>query len=182
MTTSDNKCDNFERIAAEDELDDFELLKTFLTGPEVVFKLAFLGLYSLSFEGRKNGESLDEIFKSQIWTQKIKSEKNARPPVNPAEEVEALALAKGVLANQKTLDEAIADRARGWRPERIGKLEMILLRMGIYSMYCQGISLKSALAVIKNLADDFGIGGAVRFMAGIMEALAGQKSFKLDCK
>lgn len=79
-------------------------------------------------------------------------------------------LAAGVAAHEKELDAAIAPHLRGWSLERLGRLELILLRMGLFEVTGMGAPGRRVLFSVGNLASLLGIGAARAFITGVLEA------------
>lgn len=83
------------------------------------------------------------------------------------------ALIAGVQAHVEELDAFIAERAKGWRLERISRVDLIILRMAIYEiLFCpntpQGAVINEAVELCKLYGDE----KAFRFVNGILGSIA----------
>lgn len=125
-------------------------------------QLAFQALYGHSFQPSRNPETLAKTF-----------------AVLPLEEdgkimayrEDAWKLAFGVFLNEKTLDDLISRHLIGWKPERVGKSERILLRMGAYEILATGLPVAEVASAMRNLAIAFGLLEARNFISGILESI-----------
>lgn len=71
----------------------------------------------------------------------------------------ALDLFKGTLGNLDAVDAAIVRHlAKGWEPERLGRVERAVLRLGIYELLFtetdRPVIINEALEIAKELADE----------------------------
>lgn len=126
---------------------------------------AFQALYSLAFA---HPAGMDEVVQALAGF--------------PGEDVEdgsatagggyAWQLTCGVWRNETILDRAIEHFSRNWRVERMGKIELVLLRLMLFELLAgmtpPGIVINEAL----ELADRFGAGDAKKFVHGILAAAA----------
>ncbi|MDD5437942.1 MAG: transcription antitermination factor NusB [Patescibacteria group bacterium] len=84
----------------------------------------------------------------------------------------ALTLIKGVIGNQKEIDEAIGHFAPDWPIERITTVDRNVLRMGIYELvYDQEIPSKVAINEAIELAKTFGGESSGKFVNGVLGAV-----------
>lgn len=82
-------------------------------------------------------------------------------------------LIKGVWTSTTELDEVIASFSKHWRVERIGKIEVTLLRLAVYEMlYRADIPPKVAINEAIELTKQFGDEKARSFVNGILDAAA----------
>jgi len=71
------------------------------------------------------------------------------------------------------IDEKISSSSKGWSIERIGKVELSVLRLGIYEMlYDEDIPVGVAIDEAVELAKKYGQDGASSFVNGILASLA----------
>jgi N utilization substance protein B len=84
----------------------------------------------------------------------------------------ALALIQGVLENLAQLDSAIAAHCKNWRLERIGKIELTVLRLSLFELLHQeDVPEKVALNEGIELAKRFGDQRSGSFVNGILDAI-----------
>lgn len=125
-------------------------------------ELAFQILYSLSFSPPGNAAEVRQAFQL--------SPHNPRPDSEPSGY--AWELVNGVHAHEKELNAAIERFSLNWRPERIGRIEMLLLRLALYEMFHTQTPAKVVITESRELADQFGIDNAKGFITGILDAAA----------
>lgn len=82
-------------------------------------------------------------------------------------------LVQGVWRKASDLDEIIARFARNWRLERVGRVELTLLRLAIYEMlYRPDVPPKVAMNEALELDRQFGEEKSRSFVNGILDAVA----------
>lgn len=125
---------------------------------------AFQALYGLSFSPAKDAAQLERAFLVSP----------SQDGGEQAPEGFAWDLVKGVWENEAALDEQIRRFSRNWRKERIGRIELILLRLALYEMIYIRSAPKLCISESIDLAKQFGAGGATSFINGILDAAARQ--------
>lgn len=82
-------------------------------------------------------------------------------------------LVEGVWNNTTDLDEVITKFSRNWRVDRMGRIELTILRLGIFEMlYRTDIPPKVAINEALELAKEFGEENARSFINGILDSTA----------
>ncbi len=82
-------------------------------------------------------------------------------------------LVRGVWTNAKDLDELITEFSHNWRVDRMGRIELTILRMGLFEMlYRKDIPTKVAINEALELSRQFGEQGARSFLNGILDTTA----------
>lgn len=82
-------------------------------------------------------------------------------------------LVEGVWTHRKALDEHLAAFSQNWRIERMGKVEITLLRLALYEMlFREDIPAKVAINEAIELSKQFGDDGSRGFVNGILDAAA----------
>lgn len=132
-------------------------------------KLVAQFLYSLEYV---NCASVNEV--EEYFIEYLAKEKKGRV-YNP--EDFSWQLIVGVWGKQKKIDETIKAFAQHWKIERIGKIELIALRIALYEiMYTpqipKNVVLKEALDIVKAFGDT----QANPFIVGIIEQVAKDSS------
>lgn len=131
-------------------------------------ELAFQVLYGLTFSDAKDLNTLADAFKFS--------------PANSHNEDEtksfAWKLVRGVWDNEKFLDEDIAHFSHNWRIERMGRLELLLLRMAMYELINMNTPVKAVISEYLSLATHFGADGAKSFINGILDAASKNLNYK----
>lgn len=81
-------------------------------------------------------------------------------------------LVNSVLANQKALDEKIAERVNNWEMDRIALIDRILLRIGIAELfYFSDIPPKVSINEVIEIAKDYSTSNSGKFINGILDAI-----------
>lgn len=125
-------------------------------------ELAFQALYGLSFSPVTDLVQLEEAF--------MLSPNNSHERQKPLGF--AWELVKGVWENEARLDESIGKLSRNWRPERMGRIELVLLRLALHEMLATTTPEKVVMSEYMELAHQFGAGSAASFINGILDAAA----------
>ena len=87
------------------------------------------------------------------------------------ENAETRELVEGVWANVKTLDSVIERFSQNWRVDRLGKIELTLLRLAVFEMlYRADVPPKVAINEALELSTRFGDAKAKSFINGILDA------------
>ena len=126
-------------------------------------ELAFQFLYGLDFAPARSEAELRERFTQSAST---------------AEKAAALSgfaweLALGVWNNVQAVDALIARFAHNWRLDRMGRIELTLLRLAVYELrYRTDIPPRVAINEALELCKQFGETNARSFINGILDAAA----------
>jgi len=82
-------------------------------------------------------------------------------------------LVAGVWSNSKKLDLVIEQFAKNWRVDRVGRVELGLLRLAIYEMlYREDVPSKVAINEALELNKQFGEEKSRAFLNGILDAVS----------
>ena len=128
--------------------------------------LAFQVLYSLAFAEAKTIDDVALAFKKA-------PEQNEETASKGEPEGFAWELVKGVWENQDSLDARLASFSQNWRIERMGKVEITLLRLALYEMlFLHDVPPKVAINEAIELSKQFGDDGSRGFVNGILDAAA----------
>ncbi|MCL2123616.1 MAG: transcription antitermination factor NusB [Desulfovibrionaceae bacterium] len=126
-------------------------------------ELAFQFLYGLDFAPVSSERELRKRFEQSAAT---------------ADKAAALSgfaweLALGVWNNAQLLDAVIARFARNWRLDRMGRIELTLLRLAVYELrYRMDIPSRVTINEALELCRQFGETSARSFINGILDAAA----------
>jgi N utilization substance protein B len=127
--------------------------------------LAVEALYGLSFAPADSPEELRLAF--------LRSPHNAGQTKEAALAGYAYALVQGVWSNSARLDEIIARHAINWRLDRLGRIELTLLRMAIFELlFCRDVPPRAVINEALELARAFGGEESIAFINGILDAAA----------
>ena len=127
---------------------------------------AFQFLYGQAFTEATTGLQLEEAF-CAFPTQDVSEIENATC------EGFAWELVAGVWSNSKKLDAVIEQFAENWRIDRVGRVELGLLRIAIYEMlYREDVPSKVAINEALDLNKQFGDEKSRTFLNGILDAVA----------
>ncbi|MCC8194823.1 MAG: transcription antitermination factor NusB [Deltaproteobacteria bacterium] len=128
--------------------------------------LAFQVLYSLTFTPAMTVRDLANAFR-QAPEQGDAAEKTGDP------EGFAWELVEGVWTNMAEIDARLASFSQNWRIERMGKVEITLLRLALYEIMFRGdVPPKVAINEAVELSKQFGDDGSRGFVNGILDAAA----------
>lgn len=137
------------------------------TAPRHLLRMkAFQFLYGQAFLEAKTGLELEEAF-CAFPMQDINDIKKATC------EGFAWELVAGVWSNAKQIDEVIEKYAKNWRIDRVGRVELGLLRIAIYEMlYSHDTPSKVAINEALELNKQFGEAKSRPFINGILDSVA----------
>ena len=134
--------------------------------------LAFQVLYGLSFSPANTLAELRRAF-NQSPDNAEKADKQEEGVQATAPQGFAWELVEGVWSKSAALDDIIGRFSRNWRVDRMGRIELTLLRMGIYEMlWRDDVPAKVAINEALELAKQFGEDNARPFVNGILDAAA----------
>lgn len=128
---------------------------------------AFQVLYGLSFTpARHSGRSAPAFRLSP--DNAAETEADVPEPAGFAWE-----LVEGVWSKSAELDAAISRFSRNWRVDRMGRIELTLLRLAVFEMlFRRDVPTKVAINEALELSRQFGEGNAKSFINGILDAAA----------
>lgn len=151
-------------------------------------ELAFQVLYGLEFAPAENRTELIRAFheapsrkggeKTQpdpavIAVTKSRSKKAVPEPPRPLPQPEGFAweLVEGAWMKRKELDERLVRFTRNWRLERVGKVEITLLRLALFELlFRNDIPPKVTINEAIELSKQFGDEGSRAFVNGILDS------------
>ena len=91
----------------------------------------------------------------------------------PALAVFAGDLVRGVLAHRAELDEIIREASTNWRPEQMGRVDRIILRIAIYEIrIARNVPVRAAINESIELAKTFAGEESGRFVNGVLGKVA----------
>ncbi|WP_337770922.1 transcription antitermination factor NusB [Desulfovibrio piger] len=126
---------------------------------------AFQVLYGLSFADATSPEDVRRAFLQSPDHQE--SEEDGLPSGF------AWDLVQGVWSRRDELDKTISRFSRNWRVDRMGRVELTLLRLAMYELlYRQDVPAKVAINEALELTRQFGEDNATSFVNGILDAAA----------
>ena len=127
---------------------------------------AFQFLYGLNFSPAMTIEALQEAY--------MTSPDNAdKPEAQCQPEGFSWELIEGVWSNYIALDKVIEQFSKNWKVDRIGKIELTLLRLAVFEMlYREDIPPKVAINEAVELAKQFGDDRSRTFVNGLLDAAA----------
>ncbi len=129
-------------------------------------ELAFQVLYGLSFASVHTLDELQDIFYSSPGNQ-------AKESISTTPSGFAWELVEGVWKSATLLDDVIDRHSHNWRVNRMGRVELTLLRLAVFEMLCRDdIPSKVAINEALDLSRQFGDDGAGSFINGILDAVA----------
>lgn len=131
-------------------------------------QLAFQVLYGLCFSPAKDREALSRQFMTSPHNAASREDGLEREPEGFAWE-----LVDGVWSHTAELDAAIGRFSRNWRVDRLGRIELTLLRLALFELlWRDDVPPKVAINEALELAREFGDERARAFLNGILDAAA----------
>lgn len=134
---------------------------------------AFQVLYSLAFSPVESTEALQERFTEMPdptdADMDMDAEVEATP--HPVPTGYAWTLTEGVWAHSATLDATIEEFLHNWRLDRIGKIELTVLRLALYEILHQtDVPPRVVINEALELTGSFGDEKAKKFINGLLDA------------
>lgn len=88
---------------------------------------------------------------------------------------------KGVIENQKAIDEHIGNASEGWDFSRLSKVDIAIMRLAVYElMFDDDIPTKVSINEAVELAKDFSSDEAPSFINGILGKIVSIKDNKVE--
>lgn len=123
---------------------------------EHIFKLLFL----IEFYGKEELEQQEQLYAEELAEAKEKDRSYIQEKYERIKE------------KLPQIDELLGSVSKGWRTERMGKVELTLLRLAVYEMkYDDDIPVGVAINEAVELAKTFGGDGSPAFINGILAKL-----------
>jgi N utilization substance protein B len=110
----------------------------------------------------RDGEPLDRIA-SQVWDDLA---------IAPDERAFAGRIIRTIIAEGKTIDDALRDVTTNWRLERLGAVERAVLRIAAAELMRGDPPPRVAIQEAVRLAERYGSAQSARFVNGVLDALA----------
>jgi N utilization substance protein B len=110
----------------------------------------------------RDGEPLDRIA-SQVWDDLA---------IAPDERAFAGRIVRTIIAEGKTIDDALRDVTTNWRLERLGAVERAVLRIAAAELLRGDPPPRVAIQEAVRLAERYGSAQSARFVNGVLDALA----------
>lgn len=144
-------------------------------------QLALQFLYSLEFSEMNWRLVLPEFWRLDPVGVSLEygADDDARETPQPQDEEQfaearsfAEKLIEGVCGHRESLDALITSAFDNWKPERVGRIEWVILRMALYEMhYCPESPKVVVIAESNRLATLFGDAESPRFISGVLNRL-----------
>jgi N utilization substance protein B len=110
----------------------------------------------------RDGEPLDRIA-SQVWDDLA---------IAPDERAFAGQIVRVIMAEGKSIDDALRDVTTNWRLERLGAVERAVLRIAAAELRRGETPARVAIQEAVRLAERYGSTQSARFVNGVLDALA----------
>lgn len=136
--------------------------------------LAFQVLYGLSFSPAATEAALRAAFAASPGVaDRAEDERSDRSTPAAAPHGYAWEVIHGVWKAQAQLDQAVSGFSQNWRVERMGRVELTLLRIAVYEMlFREDVPAKVAMNEAIELSKQFGDDNSRGFVNGILDAVA----------
>jgi N utilization substance protein B len=83
----------------------------------------------------------------------------------------------GIEEHREDLEAKISAALDSWTPDRVGRVEMALLRLGAYELlYARDVPPKAAINEVLELAKRYAPDGATSFLNGVLDRLYHEKN------
>ena len=129
---------------------------------------AFQVLYGLHFNEVQTLEDLRRLFKETPLPEDVPAEDQECAPQGFAWE-----LVEGTWTHMDSLDVLIANFSRNWRVDRMGRVELTLLRLALFELaHRPDVPTKVAINEALDLTARFGDEKSKKFINGILDAAA----------
>ena len=146
-------------------------------------QFAFQFLFSLEFLDTPWEHALGEFWRMQPATLTDDGYNDDELPISDrsfaqkADQEKAKAYAeeliRGVCESHSDLNAHIATHLDNWKPERVGRIEWVIMRLALYEMlHCSRIPNTVIIAEAVQLANSFGDPESPRFVNGLLNQLA----------
>ncbi|MBO4301184.1 MAG: transcription antitermination factor NusB [Desulfovibrio sp.] len=130
-------------------------------------QLAFQVLYGLSFSPVENLDDLKDIFSQSPGHPDLPESEVRTKPSGFAWE-----LVEGVWKSRELLDDVIESHSHNWRIQRMGRVELTLLRLAVFEMlFRPDIPPRVAINEALEFNRQFGENKAGSFVNGILDAV-----------
>ena len=136
---------------------------------EQIFKL----LFRVEFN---NAEDMGEQVELFMENPTLDNDEDDYSDVTFTESEEAYILSKydDIMSHLNELDEVIDNTSKGWKSDRVGKVELTILRLAIYEIkFDDDIPASVAIDQAVELAKKFGRDESYAFVNGILANVAG---------
>jgi transcription antitermination protein NusB len=110
----------------------------------------------------RDGEPLERIA-SQVWDDLA---------IAPDERAFASQIVRTIIADGKSIDDALRDVTTNWRLERLGAVERAVLRIAAAELRQGDPPPRVAIQEAVRLAERYGSAQSARFVNGVLDALA----------
>jgi N utilization substance protein B len=110
----------------------------------------------------RDGEPLERIA-SQVWDDLA---------IAPDERAFASQIVRTIIADGKSIDDALRDVTTNWRLERLGVVERAVLRIAAAELRRGDLPARVAIQEAVRLAERYGSAQSARFVNGVLDALA----------
>lgn len=134
--------------------------------------LAFQIIYSLAFTDIASLAMLREAYAISPY-----NISGTVDTMEKGEDVYSWKLVRGVWEHRQELDAIIDKYSHKWRVERMGKIEITLLRLALYEMIYEHVPARIVMSEIMDIADMFGAEDAKNLVNGILDAVSKSDEF-----
>ena len=143
--------------------------------------VAFQVLYGLSFATVTTREELERAFLS--YPTKETAEGKAEECGTEQPQGFAWELVSGVWEQQAALDESISRYSQNWKLERIGHIELTLLRLAFFELFFRSDTPpRVVINEVLELSTHFAEISAKKFINGLLDAAVKDKDKNQNCQ
>ena len=134
---------------------------------------AFQVVYSLGFNPPDSLEELQAIFSNAKTIKDASLIDGEAAPEQARPEGFAWDIVHGVWSRREQLDQLISEFSEGWKVERLGRVELTVLRMAVYELkFNEDVPEKVIISEALELAKQYADQKALAFINGILDSAA----------
>jgi len=134
-------------------------------------ELAVQLCYRLSVKGELSAQALDSFFDAEYYASLSGESESFSQTPDEKQMAYIRAVAQGVAAHQEELDNYVEKYAKGWKPGRISKTALAVLRVALYEIkYVEDVPPSAAINEAVELAKGYDEPETVAFINGVLGA------------
>ena len=134
-------------------------------------ELAVQLCFRLSVKGELSAQALDHFFDEEYFASLSGESENFAQLPDEKQMAYIRSIAEGVAAHAEELDDYVEKYAKGWKPGRISKTALAVLRVALYEIkYVEDVPVAAAINEAVELAKNYDEPETVAFINGVLGA------------
>ncbi len=138
---------------------------------QVIFGFNFLKDYG---EDYKDYKSIIDIFEEQF------AENDCDIDMKFLNKDYTMSVLKGINEHKDEIDELIQNNLKGWRLDRLSKVDQSILRLSVYEMCFDNLPYKIAINEALNLTDKYSFKKSKGYINGVLDSIRKLREDKVD--